>query len=83
VDAAATADTVKGSKEGSIRDQSCRADTHGGCADRIYPWKLKDGHYVGPILTPASRVVQFNHWMRLQAVTDEYVIVDDPSGGRG
>jgi hypothetical protein len=37
----------------------------------------------GPILDagrPVS-VGQFNHWMRLQALTDDYVIVDDPGGG--
>jgi hypothetical protein len=36
-----------------------------------------------PILDAARPVSvgQFNHWMRLQALTDDYVIVDDPGGG--
>lgn len=37
----------------------------------------------GPILDaghPVS-VGQYNHWMRLQAITDDFVIVDDPGGG--
>jgi hypothetical protein len=37
----------------------------------------------GPILDAglAVSVGQFNHWMRLQAINDEFVTVDDPSGG--
>ncbi|TCO53765.1 hypothetical protein [Actinocrispum wychmicini] len=37
----------------------------------------------GPFLDagrPVS-VGQYNHWMRLQAITDDFVIVDDPGGG--